>query len=100
MFDDSSFPDSFKIARVIPVHKKGSKTAPENYRQISILPTISKIFEKVLFMQLGDFFETNKLYDELQYGFRAGRGCHYAICKVLTNVSKELDVGGLRLDET
>lgn len=93
MINDSEFPDALKVAKVIPIHKKGSKTDPENYRQISVLPIVSKVFEKVIFMQLDDFFESNNLYDDLQFGFRSGRGCHDAICQVMFNVSKEVDKG-------
>ena len=43
-----TFPQSFKIAKVLALHKKGNMDAPENYRPISLLPTISKIFEKII----------------------------------------------------
>ena len=93
MIDESEFPDVLKIAKVIPVHKKGSKTDIQNYRPISILPIISKIFERLIYMQLDDFFETNSIHDEYQFGFRSGRGCQDAISQVMFNVSKEVDAG-------
>jgi len=40
------FPYQLKLARVIPLHKGGSKDCPNNYRPVSILPTLSKIFER------------------------------------------------------
>ena len=43
-----TFPDKLKLAKVIPIHKKGDDTKIDNYRPISILPAISKIFERVL----------------------------------------------------
>ena len=43
-----SFPDAFKIAKVKPLFKKGSKTDPSNYRPISLLPLLSKVFERVV----------------------------------------------------
>ena len=46
------FPDKLKIAKVIPLHKKDDLTSISNYRPISILPSISKIFERVMFNQL------------------------------------------------
>jgi len=49
------FPDSFKTATVIPLHKNGSKLDPNNYRPISILPTLSKIFERHISTQLLSF---------------------------------------------
>ena len=43
-----TFPQSFKIAKVLALHKKGNMDAPENYRPISLLPTISKFFERII----------------------------------------------------
>ena len=63
------FPDKLKIAKVIPIHNKDDKSQLENYRPISILPAISKIIERVIFNQMHDYFHTNKLYFEGQYGF-------------------------------
>ena len=48
----SSFPDEWKTARVLPLYKSGQRNVPGNYRPISILPSISKIMEKILFDQL------------------------------------------------
>ena len=46
------FPDDWKVARVLPLHRKGPRNLPDNYRQISILPAISKIIEIILYDQL------------------------------------------------
>ena len=46
------YPDHLKIAKVIPIYKKGSKTDPNNYRPISILSNLNKIFEKLLHSRL------------------------------------------------
>ena len=46
------FPDLLKIARVIPLYKKDDKTAVDNYRPVSLLCAISKVFEKVAFNKL------------------------------------------------
>ena len=64
------FPSEWKIARVVPLHKKGSRSFLDNYRPISILPVISKIFEKILYEQLYEYFTTNNLLSEQQFGFR------------------------------
>ena len=50
------YPNEFKIAKVIPVFKKGDPILLTNYRPISLLPTLSKIFERVIFTQLYSFF--------------------------------------------
>ena len=51
------FPDSMKIAKVFPIFKQGSRSSCDNYRPISILPTLSKIFEKCIFNQLMFYLE-------------------------------------------
>ena len=48
-----SFPDACKIAKVKPLFKKGSKTDPSNYRPISLLPLLSKVFERIVLDQSG-----------------------------------------------
>ena len=66
------FPERLKIAKVIPIYKKDDESLFTNYRPISLLPAISKIFEKVNFNQLYDYFQTFKLFYSGQYGFRKG----------------------------
>ena len=50
------FPSLLKTAKVVPVHKGGSKISIENYRPISLLSAISKIYEKVMYTRVYDFF--------------------------------------------
>ena len=64
------FPDQLKIAKFLPVHKKDETTAMSNYRPISLLPAISKVFEKAAHIQLSNYFTQNKLFYHSQYGFR------------------------------
>ena len=66
----STFPDPGKIAKLKALFKKGSKTDPKNYRPISLLPLLSKIFEKVIHSQTASFLETNSILFTHQTGFR------------------------------
>ena len=66
----NEFPSFLKLADVIPVFKKGSKNSKHNYRPISILKNISKVYERVMFKQIGDFME--KYFLKFQCGFRKG----------------------------
>jgi hypothetical protein len=67
------FPDTFKTAKVIPIHKNGARDKIENYRPISLLSNISKIFEKLMYSRLYNYLcHFNMLYNK-QFGFRKGR---------------------------
>ena len=63
-------PSAWKIARIIPIHKSGSTSDFDNYRPISVLPSVSKIIEKIVHKQLITFLEENKLIYSHQFGFR------------------------------
>ena len=66
----SSFPDEWKIARVVPLYKNGQRNIPENYRPISVLPAISKIMEQILHDQLYNYLTIFDLFSDTQFGFR------------------------------
>lgn len=71
--DEGVFPDLMKHSKLIPLHKSGDEKDPANYRPISVLPTLSKIFEKVIFNQLSSHFNRNYLFNSHQFGFTKGR---------------------------
>ena len=58
------FPDSLKIAKIIPIYKKGEPTDLSKYRPISLLPTISKIFERIIHIELQEYLNRNNLLAE------------------------------------
>ena len=64
------FPDILKIAYVIPIYKSGYKIPLKNYRTISILFAISKIFEKHMCNRLNSYIENNNILSSTQFGFR------------------------------
>lgn len=64
------YPAHLKIAKVIPIFKKGKDALVDNYRPISLLPASSKIFETNLHEQLLFYFSSNNLLYKSQYGFR------------------------------
>ena len=70
MITTGIFFDSLKIAKIIPIYKKEEPTDLSNYRPISLLPTISKIFERIIHIQLQEYLNRNNLLAEQQYGFR------------------------------
>ena len=82
MITTEIFPDSLKIAKIISIYKKGGPTDLSNYRPISLLPTISKIFERIIHIQLQEYLNCNNLLAEQQYGFRPNHSTEYAAVKL------------------
>ena len=87
------FPDTLKIAKVIPLYKKGDKALLENYRPISVLPSISKIFERIIFNQINYHFTSHDLYYNGQYGFREKHSTQLAALELIDRITHELDMG-------
>ena len=85
------FPDALKVAKVKPLFKKGDNCCLNNYRPISLLPTISKIFERVMYTQLYSYFNVNNLLSEQQYGFRSQHSTELACVKLVDYILKEMD---------
>ena len=85
------FPDKLKIAKVTPFYKKGDKQIITNYRAISVLPVISKIFETVKHEQLREYFVTNNLFSPQQYGFRKNSYTGLAALELLDRLLIQLD---------
>ena len=87
------FPEKLKVAKVIPIFKKDDPLLIENYRPISILPSISKIFEKVICNQLNDYFDVNKLFHSSQYGFRKQHSTELAAIELVDRATQDMDRG-------
>ena len=77
------FPDQLKVAKVVPIFKKNIQTDVKNYRPISVLPTISKIFENVMQTQLMEYFTSHNLLASQQYGFRSNRSTEIATLELM-----------------
>ena len=85
------YPEALKISKVKPLYKKGDKKDVCNYRPISLLPTISKVFERVLYVQIYEYFNLNSLLCEQQYGFRSKHSTELATIKLVDNIIKGMD---------
>ena len=70
MLKTGIFPDSFKTSKIVHLFKKGDHGLLTNYRPISLLPTISKVFERVIYDQMYLYFNDNNLLADEQFGFR------------------------------
>ncbi len=98
------FPESWKLAHVIPIFKKNDPLLCTNYRPISLLPCISKVFEKALFNHIFTFLKENKLIDKRQSGFIPGDSTINQLIAICNNLYKCTDIGnemiGVFLDLT
>ena len=96
------FPKSLKIAKVIPIYKKDDPSQITNYRPISLLPSISKVLEKIVYKRLYSFLNQNNLLIPNQYGFRKNNSTDYAILqlcdKITDSLSKKEHVIGVFMD--
>ena len=77
----SLFSLSLKNAIITPVHEKGTKTSKDHYRPVSILSNISKIYERFIFKQMSEYFES--ILSKYQCGFRKGFSPHHCLLAML-----------------
>ena len=98
MLNTGTFPDKLKIAKVIPIFKKGDPSLFENYRPISLLPAISKVLEKIIALQLSSYFETNKLLFDNQYGFRPKHSTEHAALELIDRIINKMDTNEIPLN--
>ena len=85
------YPDPLKIACITALFKAGDKLHPNNYRPISSLPILNKIFEKLLHSRLNNFFEQNGIFTDNQYGFRKGKSTSDAVNDLLNNIYQAIN---------
>ena len=78
---EHKYPTSLKMADVIPIHKKNEKTLAENYRPVSLIPVVSKLFERNMYTEIINFIE-NSLSPFL-FGFRKGHSTEQCLVVML-----------------
>ncbi|CAF4883968.1 unnamed protein product [Pieris macdunnoughi] len=84
--DCGVFPDEMKLSKITPLFKAGSESDPSNFRPVSVLPALSKVFEKIMLDQLSLHFNKNKLLHNKQYGFTKGRSTIDAGVKLISDI--------------
>jgi len=92
-FESGEFPDIFKLAKIIPVFKSGSRVDVNNYRPISLLSNISKIIEKLMHSRLYKFLQQSKCFYQNQFGFRLKRSTSDALVCILDSLQSKMDKG-------
>ena len=84
-------PCAFKNAKVIPLYKKGDKNCCGNYRPVSILPVVSKVFERVVCDQLQDYLYSSNILFSNQSGFRKQHSTNTALISVSNLIFHNMD---------
>ena len=87
------FPDSLKVAKVIPIFKQGSRSLCTNYWPISVLSALSKIFERCILNQLIFHFNTENILVSNQFGFRARKTTTDCLVDLVDDITKAIDEG-------
>lgn len=89
------FPAKLKASRVVPLHKKGDKCTPKNFRPVSVVPILGKIFEKIVKIQVCSYFNKFNLLTEAQFGYRMGRSTVDAVEGLVVDIVKAFEDGCL-----
>ena len=84
MFTNGVFPDSLKIAKVVPIYKSGLKSQVQNYRPIALLSPFSKVIEKLLKVRILSFSNRNNVLYARQSGFRTKQTTMFSLIDVIT----------------
>jgi hypothetical protein len=90
-FETGIHPELLKIQKVVPIFKKGSKLKTANYRPISLLSNINKIFEKIVFERVYDFIQDTNQFYNYQYGFRKRHSTGHALINITEQIRMALD---------
>ena len=85
-------PSGWKIG-VVPLFEAGDRSSPEMYRPISILPSGSKLLEKVIHKQVYAFLQHHSLFLKAQFGFRKGHSTNFGIFHLMDVIYRNIDIG-------
>ena len=83
---EGTFPSIFKLALICPIYKKSDKTKCVNYRPISLLSNLSKIFERIMYNRLEGYLESNNLIYDFQFGFRKKFSTDHALLSITEQI--------------
>ena len=85
------YPSNLKVAKVIPIFKKGDSKSMNNYRPISILSTLNKIYERILYNRLINYIEKFNLFYKYQFGFRTNHSTEHALIEIVDQIRLSID---------
>ena len=87
------FPTQLKITNVVPLYKCDDPMLFNHYRPVSLLCTLSKVFEKVMYNRLIKFLEKLSMLYEYQFGFRRKRSTHLALITLIDKLTQAIEKG-------
>ena len=88
---EGKLPDDWKTANVVPVHKKGNRRDPQNYRPVSLTSLVSNVLERLVAAQLQAFLDTNNILSTSQHGFRAKHTYLTQLLESIHRLAQSLD---------
>ena len=88
---EGTFPSCWKKANAVLVHKKEDKNLLKNYRPISLLPIFGKIFQRILFKYLCNYFHKNHFFTKCQSGFLPGDSCISQLLSIVHDINSSFD---------
>ena len=92
---ESCFPDCWKVSSVVPVFKNvGERSTAKNYRPVSLLSVVSKVFEKLVNNRIVDQLEKCVIFSDFQYGFRSSRSTADLLTVVSNRIAKAFNRSG------
>ena len=92
-FSKGVFPEVWKVAKVIPLHKGGSTEDLNNYRPISLLSIFDKIIEKLMHLRLYAFLEEHQILCKNQFGFKKKSNCAHSLMEITESIKESIDNG-------
>ena len=95
MLSNGIFPDKLKIAKICPIYKKYDENLFTNYHPISLLPAISKIFEKIIYKLIYAFFKEKKLFFNGKNGFWYEHNTEFACLEFIDRNLLDMDKGDI-----
>ena len=84
-------PNDMKLAKVIPIFKKGDNTLVSNYRPISLLTSLSKVLEKIVYKRTIDFLNKHNILSNEQFGFREKHSTTHALLSFIDKIARSID---------
>jgi endonuclease/exonuclease/phosphatase family metal-dependent hydrolase len=85
------FPREMKVAKILPLYKKNENYLFDNYRPVSLLPSLSKILETIMHNQLYNYFDKSNLFYDSQYGFRRRHSTELAAIEIVDRLVTQMD---------